>query len=68
MLGDERGFSFTARADVAYRLVEGFKVNVGYVTYLPGPTLSPFTGLDRHDRVLLGFRWDFRVYSTASRG
>jgi hypothetical protein len=49
------------RGDVTYDLVDTLRVGLGYVTYQPGADFGALFGLERHDRLFAGIRWDFQI-------
>jgi hypothetical protein len=55
------GQGWLARGDVSYDLLDTLKLGVGYVTYQPGRSFGAFYGLEAHDRLFAGLRWDFQV-------
>lgn len=60
-VGETAQYGWLARANATYDVADAMKVSIGYVTYHPTDEISPFSGLTRHDRVFLQYRWDFRV-------
>ncbi len=50
------------RAEVNYEVRDGFRLGLMYVHYNAQDldTLSPLSGLDRHNQVLAQCRWDFQ--------
>ncbi len=50
-----------ARGEVSYKLADGWKASLGYITYQPGDDLGLLSGLDTHDRVFAKLRWDFQL-------
>lgn len=61
MIGSKAQYGALGRLDATYELADGIKLGGGYVTFQPGDEISPFSGLDRHDRLMLRLRWDFRL-------
>ena len=62
VIGEKAQYGWLGRLDANYELADGFKVGGAFVTYHPNDdNLSPFSGLDRHDRVMARLRWDFRL-------
>ena len=55
------GQGWLARADVSYDLWDTVKLGLGYVTYQPGRAFGAFYGLESHDRLFAGLRWDFQL-------
>lgn len=50
------------RAEANYEVRDGFRLGLMYVHYnvQDSETLSPISGLERHDQVLANCRWDFQ--------
>jgi hypothetical protein len=50
------------RAEANYEVRDGFRLGLMYVHYnaQDSETLSPLSGLERHDQVLANCRWDFQ--------
>jgi len=61
MIGATAEYGALGRIDATYELADGWKASAGYVTFQPGDEISPFSGLDRHDRAMVKLRWDFRI-------
>ncbi len=51
------------RGEATYEIMDGLKVGLGYISYLPGgdDAFGFFYGLDQHDRLFLRLRWDFQA-------
>jgi hypothetical protein len=49
------------RGDAAWTVRDGLRASLGYIAYRPGDTLGPVSGLDEHDRLDLGLRWDVQL-------
>jgi hypothetical protein len=62
VIGLSHSASWTARMDVKYSLEDDWKVGLGVITYQPGKAMSPFSGLTRHDQILIEASWDFQIY------
>lgn len=62
VLGWTADLGWVARAEASYRLGDGWRVGLGYITYQPGDRVSFIWGLDRHDRLFASLRFDFRVF------
>lgn len=54
--------SWMARMDLKYTIEDDWKLGLGVITYQPGKAMSPFSGLTRHDQILLEASWDFQIY------
>ena len=50
------------RADASYQLNDSLKLQLGYIMYYSGRQFGPFFGLETHDRIFAGLRWDFTLY------
>ena len=61
VIGATAEYGWIARANATYDLADGVKASLGYMSYQPTDKISPFSGLDRHDRVFAQLRWDFRL-------
>ncbi len=61
MMGKQAELGWLARAQIDYSIIDAVKLYLGYITYHPGKELGPFSGLETHDRLLFGFRWDFHL-------
>lgn len=62
VIGLSDSASWMARMDVKYSLEDDWTVGLGVITYQPGNAMSPFSGLTRHDQILLEASWDFQIY------
>lgn len=51
-----------ARAELGWRFMDGLELGVGFIHYQPSDATGPISGLNRHDRVSLKFRWDFQIH------
>jgi len=61
MSGYKAQYGWMLRGDVGWRVVDGVKLGLGYITYQPGDEVGLFYGLDTHDRLFMGLRWDFQL-------
>ena len=61
MSGAEAEYGWLVRGDVGWRVVDGLRIGLGYISYQPGDEIGPFYGLETHDRLLMGVRWDFQL-------
>ncbi len=61
MSGYQAQYGWMLRGEAGWRVVDGLRVGLGYITYQPGDDIGLFYGLDTHDRLFMGLRWDFQV-------
>jgi hypothetical protein len=54
-------YGWMARGELGWRFSDGLRLGLGYVTYQPGEEIGLFFGLEQHDRLFMGFRWDFQL-------
>jgi hypothetical protein len=59
--GSTAQVEWMARGELGWRFSDGLRLGLGYVTYQPGEEIGLFFGLEQHDRLFMGFRWDFQL-------
>jgi len=58
-MGLQAEYGWLARGEAGYKLLDGVKATVGYVSFQPTEEFGPFAGLTTHDRLFMRLRWDF---------
>lgn len=61
MIGWTADQGWIVRADFSYELMDALHIDGGFITYQPGDELGPFFGLETHDQIFIGLRWDFQL-------
>ncbi|MCB9788990.1 MAG: hypothetical protein H6744_20115 [Deltaproteobacteria bacterium] len=61
MIGWTADLGWLVRVQATWAIRDALQLQGGFISYHPGDEFGPLTGLDRHDRVFLGLRWDFQI-------
>ncbi|MEZ4264915.1 MAG: DUF1302 family protein [Myxococcota bacterium] len=61
MIGWKAELGWLIRAQATWAVRDALQLQAGVITYHPGDDFGPLTGLERHDRLFVGLRWDFQI-------
>jgi hypothetical protein len=61
MIGWKAELGWLIRVQATWAVRDALQLQAGVITYHPGDDFGPLTGLERHDRLFVGLRWDFQI-------
>lgn len=61
MIGWRAELGWLIRVQATWSIRDALQLQAGVITYHPGDDFGPLTGLERHDRLFVGLRWDFQI-------